>query len=96
MIFLSRHSLNDTHPKLFEGLDLHVHAIKQQLFVTDSRLDVIRTAIKSVGKHKKLKQTIARGWPELCAECDLEILQLWNHRDELSFEDDLVLEVRSC
>ena len=28
--------LNDAHPKLIEGLDLHVHAIKQQLFVTDS------------------------------------------------------------
>ncbi|MCG7868790.1 MAG: hypothetical protein JAY74_20765, partial [Candidatus Thiodiazotropha taylori] len=39
--FLSRHSLTDTHPKLIEGLD--VHAIKQQLFVTDSRLDSIRT-----------------------------------------------------
>ena len=26
--FLSRHSLTDTHPKLIEGLDLHVHAIK--------------------------------------------------------------------
>ena len=25
--FLSRHSLTDTHPKLIEGLDLHVHAI---------------------------------------------------------------------
>ena len=37
--FLSRHSLSDKHPQLIQGLDLHVHAIKQQLFVTDSRLD---------------------------------------------------------
>ncbi|MCG8113106.1 MAG: Ty3/Gypsy family RNase HI domain-containing protein, partial [Candidatus Thiodiazotropha taylori] len=88
--FLSRHSLTDTHPKLIEGLDLHVHAIKQQLFVTDSRLDSIRTAIKNDNKMQKLKQTIACGWPDLRAECDPEILDFWNHRDELSFEDDLI------
>ena len=88
--FLSRHSLTDTHPKLIEGLDLHVHAIKQQLFVTDSRLDSIRTAIKNDIKMQKLKQTIACGWPDLRAECDPGILDFWNHRDELSFEDDLI------
>ncbi|MCG8076812.1 MAG: DDE-type integrase/transposase/recombinase, partial [Candidatus Thiodiazotropha taylori] len=88
--FLSRHSLTDTHPKLIEGLDLHVHAIKQQLFVTDSRLDSIRTAIKNDNKMQKLKQTIACGWPDLRAECDPEIQDFWNHRDELSFEDDLI------
>ena len=88
--FLSRHSLIDTHPNLIEDLDLHVHAVKQQLFVTDSRLDAIRSTIKSDGKMQKLKQTIARGWPELRAECEPEILQLWNHRVELSFEDDLI------
>ena len=88
--FLSRHSLTDTHPKLIDGLDLYVHAIKQQLFVTDSRLDSIRTAIKNDIKMQKLKQTIACGWPDFRAECDPGILDSWNHRDELSFEDDLI------
>ena len=88
--FLSRHSLTDMHPKLIEGLDLHVHAIKQQLFVTDSHLDSIRTAIKNDIKMQKLKQTIACGWPDLRAECDPRILDFWNHGDELSFEDDLI------
>ena len=68
--FLSRHSLTDTHPKLIEGLDLHVHAIKQQLFLTDSCLDSIRTAINNDIKMQKLKQTIACGRPDLRAECD--------------------------
>ena len=82
--FLLRHSLTGTHPKLTEGLDLHVHATKQQLLVTDSHLNSIRTAIKNDIKIQKLKQTLACGWPgflghilregQLRAECDPEIL----------------------
>lgn len=88
--FLSRQSLPDTNPMLIEGLDLHVHAIKQQLFVTDNRLESIKNEIKKDRQMQNLKQTIICGWPESRAECDPTVLEYWNHRDELSFEDDLI------
>ena len=39
---------------------------------------------------QKLIQTITSGWPELRAKCSPEVLEFWNHRDEVSLEDDLI------
>ena len=39
---LSRHSVKDTCPELIDCLDLHVHAVKQHLFVTDRRIEIIK------------------------------------------------------
>ena len=47
-------------------------------------------AIKNDSTMQKLIQTITSGWQELRAKCSPEILEFWNHRDELSFEDDLI------
>ena len=44
--FLSRASLSDTFPNLVTGLDLHVHTVLQQLFITDKRLKTIQTEIE--------------------------------------------------
>jgi len=44
---LSRQFLDQTYPTLMEGLDLHVHAVQQQLYVNDRRLDSIRSHIES-------------------------------------------------
>ena len=43
--FLSRSSLPDTFENISAGLDLHVHAVLQQLFVTDKRLEAVQQAI---------------------------------------------------
>ena len=67
-----------------------MHAIKQQLFVTDSCLESIRTAIKNNSMMQKLIQTITSSWLELHAKRSPEILEFWNFHDELSFEDDLI------
>ena len=49
---------------MVDGLDLHVHTVKKQLFITDTRLDSIRNALAEDTQLRKLKQTIADGWPQ--------------------------------
>ncbi|XP_045167174.2 uncharacterized protein K02A2.6-like [Mercenaria mercenaria] len=77
-------------PTLIEGLDLHVHSVRKQLFVTDRRLDSIRQAIAQDRSMQILKQTIVEGWPAERSLCKAEILDFWNHRDEMSVEDSLI------
>lgn len=88
--FLSRQSLPDSMPNLIEGLDLHVHSVKQQLCVTDRRIESIRQAIFQDKSMQILKQTIQNGWPEDRPLCPPEKNDFWNHRDELSVEDSLI------
>ena len=88
--YLSRHSVSDTYPTLIEGLDTHVHSVKQQLHVTDRRIETIRQAMQDDRDMRILKQTILDGWPESRSDCDPAVTMFWNHRDELSFENDLI------
>ena len=87
---LSRQFLDQTYPTLMEGLDLHVHAVQQQLYVNDRRLDSIRSHIESDPQMRSLKRTILEGWPDTRAKCDPSIVEFFNHRDELSYEDRLI------
>ena len=88
--FLSRASLPDTYPNLVTGLDLHVHTVLQQLFITDKRLKTIQTEIEHDRQMQTLQNVILKGWPETRSDCDQLILEYWNHRDELSFEKGLI------
>jgi hypothetical protein len=88
--YLSRHSVNDTYPTLIDGLDTHVHSVRKQLLVTDRRLEIIRQAIRDDSQMQLLKQTILDGWPESRSNCNPVITEFFNHRDELSYEDDLI------
>ena len=87
---LSRQAMKDTYPELIPGLDLHVHTVLKTLCVTDRRLDKIKQAVETDSQMQTLKQTIIQGWPELRSECSKQVLEFWNHRDELSVESDLV------
>ena len=87
---LSRHSVKDTCPELIDGLNLHVHAVKQHLFVTDRRIEIIKAESQKDLQMCKLKQTILDGWPNSRSDCSKLILEYWNHRDELAVEDDLI------
>ena len=67
-----------------------MHAIKKQLYVTDRRLDRMRTSIENDAQMQTLKSTILEGWPEERSNCDPNIVEYWNHRDELSVDDGLI------
>ena len=88
--FLSRSSLPDTFENLSAGLDLHVHAVLQQLFVTDKRLEAVQQAILRDRQMQALQNMIVQGWPETRSACEQSVLEYWNHRDELSIEEGLI------
>lgn len=87
---LSRHNVTETYQNLVEGLDYHVHSVRKQLFVTDKRLEIIKQEIKNDSEMRTLKQAILKGWPDTRSQCDPSILEYWNHRDEISYENDLI------
>ena len=85
---LSRQPLPDTHE--IAGFDLQVRTVIRSLFITDKRLETVRSATLQDPQMRILKQTILEGWPDLRTECPKQILDFWNHRDELSAADDLI------
>ena len=87
---LSRHPLPDTDCFKMEGLNLHVHTVLKACNVTDRRLDIIRKSYVDDSQMQNLIPTILEGWPSSRSECPKAILEYWNHRDELSFADDLI------
>ena len=86
---LSRHSLDETYPSLIDGLDCHVHTVTKQLFVTDSRIQNMKDELANDSEMQILKKTIVEGWPSNRSDCRPEIVSYWNHRDELSWENNL-------
>ena len=88
---LSRKFLPDTHPELSEGMDAYVHGIMSHIPVSDSKLQEIQTEIESDMQMKILKRTILDGWPANRGQCPPKITDFWNHRDQLSVTNDLIL-----
>jgi len=86
---LSRQPVTDSFE--LEGLDLHVHTVMQSINVTDRRIQLLCEATKNDPQMQTLKATILDGWPETRSQCNRSILEFWNHRDELSCADDLIL-----
>ena len=70
--------------------DLHVHSVRKHLFVTNSRLEKARNSIQDIAQMQILKKTILEGWPRMRSECHKDILEFWSHRDELSYEDNMI------
>lgn len=85
---LSRQPLPDTQETA--ELDIQVHTFIRNLFITDRRLESVRTATLQDPQMQILKKTILEGWPEIRSECPPPVLDFWNHRDELSAADDLI------
>ncbi|XP_033759897.1 uncharacterized protein K02A2.6-like [Pecten maximus] len=52
----------------------------------------LKLAFESDSQVCMLKTTILEGWPESRKDCPKSILEYWNHRDELSVIDGLILK----
>ena len=72
------------------GFDLQGHRVIRSFFITDKWLETVRSATLQDPQMQTLKQTILECWPDLRTECPKQILDFWNHRDELSVADDLI------
>ncbi|XP_021361397.1 uncharacterized protein K02A2.6-like [Mizuhopecten yessoensis] len=89
---LSRNFLSDTYPSLSKGMDAHVHTILPSIPISDRKLEKVRDSTNVDTQFQTLINTILNGWPGLRRDCPPSILEFWNHRDELSYVDGLILK----
>ena len=89
---LSRNYVTDTFPDLIEGLDTHVHTVLKSLPISDLKLQEIQTATSKDLQLQTLISVISDGWPSDRRNCPLTVLEYWNHRDELSYKDNIVFK----
>lgn len=89
---LSRKSVAYHDASLNEGMEAQVHTVISNLPVSDEKLAEIREATKQDSQLTALKRIIHTGWPETRRSCPPLVLEFWNHRDEISFADGIVLK----
>ncbi|XP_053382273.1 uncharacterized protein K02A2.6-like [Mercenaria mercenaria] len=70
----------------------HVHTVLKQLPVSDQKLEKIRIASQNDDQVQTLIQVIRNGWPRMRQDCPKSVVEYWNHRDELSFENGLIFK----
>ncbi|KAK3107010.1 hypothetical protein FSP39_004902 [Pinctada imbricata] len=89
---LSRKHLPNTFPKYSKGMDSHVHSILSHMPISNRKLDEIRTATANDLDLQTLIKVILNGWPSERRSYDPSLIEFWNHRDELTYLDGLVLK----
>ena len=52
---------------------------------------IAKLPLQHIGETRHLKRTILDGWPETRKMCLPSILEYWNHRDELSIADNIII-----
>lgn len=89
---LSRKSLSDTYPSLSEGLDVQVNMVISNLPVSDRKMQEIKAHTDQDEQLSLLKNVIQDGWPVYRNQCQPEILEFWNFRDELAVYDGILMK----
>ncbi|XP_053376863.1 uncharacterized protein K02A2.6-like [Mercenaria mercenaria] len=89
---LSRKFLPDKYPEIADDLEYHVHTVMSTLPVSDSKMQLIRSATQSDSQMQHLSKVILDGWPNDRANCPSQVLEFWNYRDELSVIDGIILK----
>lgn len=89
---LSRNFVSSTFPDLVDGLDVHVHTVLKTLSVSDQKIEQLQNATRADKQMQTLRTTILHGWPDNRQNCPKNILEYWNHRDEMSCENDIIFK----
>ncbi|VDI07841.1 Hypothetical predicted protein [Mytilus galloprovincialis] len=89
---LSRKFLSDTYPGLSDSFEAQVHMIFSSLPISDRKIEEIEKATLSDPQFDILKSVILEGWPQSRSECPAQILEFWNHRDELSVNSGIIFK----
>ena len=89
---LSRKSVNDICPSLFETLDVQVNMVSSSLPVSDRKLREIKLQTEQGEQLAILKQAMLDGWPVYRKQCKPEIIDFWNYREELAVFDGLIMK----
>ena len=88
---LLRKFSQDTYPEIGKGLDAHVFSVVENLPVRDKKLEAIKNATENDQLFVTLANTILNGWPEQRKHCPPSITEFWNHRDELTIINGIIL-----
>ena len=70
----------------------HVHAVLENLPISDNKTEELKTETKRDLYMQEIMKHIMEGWPMSRKECPTNIVDMWNHRDELSVIDGLVFK----
>ena len=72
--------------------DVAVHKLIATLPLNNPRLAEIRTKTAIDQNLQVLKHFIHTGWPNQRKDCPTTIMEHWNHRDELVYQDDMIFK----
>ena len=89
---LSRNFVADTFPDLSKGMEAHIHSVMTNLPISDRKLQEIKNESDNDEQFQLLREVILQGWPESRRDCPPSIQEYWNHRDELSINDGIILK----
>ncbi|XP_062597593.1 uncharacterized protein K02A2.6-like [Saccostrea cucullata] len=89
---LSRNFVDETFPSLSKDMEAHVHSVMANLPISDRKLKEIERESNADEQFQLLKHTILNGWPECRRDCPPQIIEFWNHRDELTITDGILLK----
>jgi len=89
---LSRKFLPHTYPEMSEGMEVQVHALIDNMPISDKKMIEIKEATEADMQCQVLKQMIEDGWPQLREDCPITAREYWNHRDELVIMNDIIFK----
>ncbi|CAC5355707.1 unnamed protein product [Mytilus coruscus] len=90
--------LQDDKPVAYASKSLSTSEInysqieKEILPISDRKLEEIEKATLSDPQFDISKSVILEGWPQSRSECPTQILEFWNHRDELSVNSSIIFK----
>ena len=83
---------NDDRDSEFRHIEAQVDCITSSIPINDNKTEEIRRATSQDPQLQRLKQVIFDGWPENRQDCDKNLLEFWNYRDELTVIDDIIFK----
>ena len=89
---LSRNYISETYPELFNDLDTHVHTVLQQVPISEQKFENIRKESLTDYQFQCIAKVMKKGWPRERRKCPKNILQFWNHKDKMSYEDGILFK----
>ena len=75
-----------------EDIEAQVHAVVQNLPISDNRLNEVKLKTKKDGQLQVLANVINTGWPDHKANCHAETLEYWSVREELCIIDGIIFK----
>lgn len=75
-----------------EDLISVMHTVLKNIPVSDVKMEQLRKATHDDLHLQQLKIYIQNGWPESRQECHPSVINLWNHRDEMSMIDGVIFK----